>query len=84
MPPKLALKPFGRIGVCPACESDLALRDGLGVRFCEMACLRAIAGRARGQYLDVSTHSDGPIPHLHKVCQVCQFEWVEETAGRVW
>lgn len=66
---------------CPSC--------GSGGTFAHVAfCNKEHVGPQQmawtvAQFMDATTHSSKPLPHLHCRCKYCNYEWLEETAEAI-
>ena len=69
MSAKTILLPFNSI--CAACLGKVA-----STRYCVERCERNGAG-----YEVTTAIGHGDLPHLHRVCENCRYEWLERCAA---
>jgi hypothetical protein len=71
-----ALLAFGGPSLCPKCSTP-----GASAKFCEQDCSRG-ANEKGGQYASSppALGNEQPPQHLHRVCRICSYEWLESCA----
>jgi hypothetical protein len=68
------VQPFGGVMACPACGASSLARE---TRYCEWTHVRGRAGTRDGPFIDATMHGSISEPHLHLICNICGFEWLE-------
>lgn len=66
---------------CPGCGARIELgrekTSGVRVQYCELTCERIGTG-----YVDVTTHTDRFVPHLHVTCTRCELSLLQAVENR--
>jgi len=64
---------------CPACGNEVGCYR---MAYCESACVAVVPVEGSPGFINGTTHTSEPFPHLHAKCKGCGFEFLTDTCDR--